>query len=108
MERALRELGARAWLAGLRREQTSFRSSLRTVEFQDGVYKVHPILGFTREDVARYMAEHELPYHPLRDQGYRSLGDVHSTHPVAPGQSDRSGRSLGPRGECGIHLPRTR
>lgn len=107
MDRAVRELGARAWLAGLRRQQTTFRSTLRPVELQDGVYKIHPIVDFTHEDVERYMAEHELPYHPLRARGYRSIGDQHSTRPVADGEDERAGRTLGARRECGIHLPRS-
>lgn len=107
MDRALRELGARAWLAGLRREQTKFRASLKPIELQDGVYKIHPILNFTREDVRRYIAKHDLPYHPLRALGYRSIGDVHSTRTTAEGQDERAGRSLGVHSECGIHLPRT-
>jgi phosphoadenosine phosphosulfate reductase len=107
MERAVRELGARAWIAGLRRQQTAFRSTLRPIELQDGVYKIHPIARFTHEDVERYMAEHDLPYHPLRALGYRSIGEVHSTRPVAAGEDERAGRALGARGECGIHLPRS-
>lgn len=107
MQRALRELGARAWLAGLRREQTKFRSSLKPLEQQDGIFKVHPILNYTREDVRRYMLEHELPYHPLHVLGYRSIGDVHSTRAVRAGENERDGRSLGVHSECGIHLPRT-
>ncbi len=107
MDRALRELGARAWLAGLRKDQTDYRAGLRTVELQDGVYKVHPILEWTRDEVHEYMRSRELPYHPLTYFGYRSIGDVHSTSPVAPGEDERAGRNLGPSRECGIHLPRS-
>lgn len=108
MQRALRELGARAWLSGLRAEQTEFRAGLRKVEFQDGVYKIHPILDWSKDDVERYLDEHELPLHPLYAWGYRSIGDVHSTVPVAPDeQDDRAGRRLGEKRECGIHLPAT-
>lgn len=107
MDRALAELGARAWLAGLRRSQTEFRAGLRHVELQDGVYKVHPILTWSREDVKRYMALHDLPYHPLFHYGYRSIGDVHSTSPTTLDQDERDGRYLGSKKECGIHLPRT-
>ena len=107
MDRALRELGGRAWIAGLRRSQTEHRSTLRPVELVDGTYKVHPILGWSREDVRRYMVMHDLPYHPLYAFGYRSIGDAHSTTPTAPGQDERDGRALGAKRECGIHLPRT-
>ncbi|HEY8432149.1 MAG TPA: phosphoadenylyl-sulfate reductase [Sandaracinaceae bacterium] len=105
MQRALRELGAKAWIAGLRAEQTEYRAGLRKVELQDGVYKIHPILDWTKDDVERYMDEHDLPYHPLYAWGYKSIGDVHSTVPVEPGEDDRAGRRLGEKRECGIHLP---
>ncbi len=105
MQRALRELGAKAWLAGLRAEQTEFRSGLRKVELQDGTYKVHPILDWSKEDVERYMDQHDLPLHPLYAWGYKSIGDVHSTVPVEPDEDDRAGRRLGEKRECGIHLP---
>lgn len=106
MDRALRELGARAWVAGLRAKQTEFRASLRAVELQGAVYKVHPILGWDDEQVHRYLRTHDLPYHPLYRRGYRSIGDVHSTLPTAPDADARSGRRLGVHSECGIHLPR--
>ncbi len=107
MDRALSELHARAWIAGLRRDQTAFRSTLRPVELVDGVYKVHPILGWSKADIERYMMQNDLPYHPLYAYGYRSIGDVHSTRPTTVGEDARSGRNLGVKNECGIHLPRT-
>lgn len=107
MQRALRELGATAWIAGLRAGQTEHRRNLRHVEKQDGRYKVHPILRWTDEDVQRYGDEHDLPPHPLVAQGYRSIGDWHSTLPTAPDQDPRDGRILGKKKECGLHLPLT-
>lgn len=107
MDRALSELKARAWIAGLRRDQTEFRAGLRTVELSGGIYKVHPILGWSKADINRYMMQNELPYHPLYHFGYRSIGDVHSTRPTTLDQDARDGRSLGQKRECGIHLPRT-
>jgi phosphoadenosine phosphosulfate reductase len=106
MDRAVRELAPAAWIAGLRGGQTAHRSRLRTVEFQDGIYKVHPILGWNEELVHDYLRSNDLPYHPLHARGYRSIGDVHSTSPVIDGQDARSGRRLGVHSECGIHLPR--
>lgn len=106
MDRALRELAPNAWIAGLRRHQTAFRQSLAPVELHRGVYKVHPILNWSEDDVARYMREHELPYHPLYRRGYRSIGDEHSTFPTLEGEDPRAGRNLGEHKECGIHLPR--
>lgn len=106
MDRALRELGARAWVAGLRGNQNAFRASLRPVELQGGTYKVHPILGWDREKIHHYLRANDLPYHPLYRRGYRSIGDVHSTQPVDEGEDARAGRRLGVHSECGLHLPR--
>ncbi len=105
MQRALRDVGAAAWLAGLRSDQTEHRAALRPVEVQNGRVKVHPILGFTDEDVARYMDRFDLPYHPLYAQGYRSIGDHHSTLPTTPDMDPRDGRILGRKKECGLHMP---
>lgn len=106
MDRALRELAPKAWLAGLRKQQSSFRAKLRPVELQDGIFKVHPILGWDEEKAYHYMRTNDLPYHPLYRRGYRSIGDVHSTSPTVEGEDPRSGRRLGAHNECGIHLPR--
>ena len=108
MQRALAELGATAWLAGLRQGQTEHRARLRSVERQGGRYKVHPILTWSDDAVASYLKRHDLPLHPLVAQGYRSIGDVHSTIPTLPDQDPRDGRILGKKRECGLHLPLTR
>ncbi|MEX0745720.1 MAG: phosphoadenylyl-sulfate reductase [Phycisphaeraceae bacterium] len=105
MQRALRELNVAAWLAGLRRGQTTHRSQLRRVERQNGQYKVHPILAWTTKDVHEYLKQHDLPYHPLYEQGYVSIGDVHSTVPITADEHERAGRFSGLRQECGLHLP---
>jgi phosphoadenosine phosphosulfate reductase len=101
--RALRELQPKAWFAGLRSNQTQFRSGLSKIEEQDGVSKISPILDWTTSDVATYMAANDLPYHPLFHKGYRSIGDVHSTFPTKEGEDPRAGRRLGTTGECGMH-----
>jgi phosphoadenosine phosphosulfate reductase len=106
MERALRELAPRAWLAGIRGRQNAFRAGLKKIELQGNVYKVHPLLSWTDEDVHHYLRKNDLPYHPLRKRGYRSIGDAHSTRPTAEGEDARAGRRLGQHLECGIHLPR--
>ena len=104
MQRALDELGVKAWLAGLRATQTEHRRNLETVGEQNGRVKVHPILGWDKEQVESYLVSHALPRHPLYTQGYRSIGDWHSTWPVAPDEDDRAGRALGQKKECGLHL----
>jgi phosphoadenosine phosphosulfate reductase len=107
MQRALRELGVTAWLAGLRGRQTDHRAGLRHVEQQDGIYKVHPILTWSTRDIHEYIKRHDLPYHPLHDQGYVSIGDWHSTRPITAGEDERAGRFAGLKQECGLHLPAT-
>lgn len=107
LQRALEELNVTAWLAGLRADQTDHRASLRTVEQQNGLYKIHPILSWSRKDIGQYMSEHELPYHPLVEKGYASIGDTHSSRPIAEGEDERAGRFGGFAQECGIHMPQT-
>ncbi|MEM9021872.1 MAG: phosphoadenylyl-sulfate reductase [Planctomycetota bacterium] len=105
LQRALEQLNISAWLAGLRAQQTDHRATLRTIEQQDGLYKVHPILHWSSKDVHNYLKEHDLPYHPLVEKGYASIGDTHSTRPITQGMDEREGRFGGLRQECGIHLP---
>ena len=108
LQRALEELNVTAWLAGLRAEQTDHRATLRTVEKQDNIYKVHPILNWSRQDIGAYMAQHNLPYHPLVEKGYASIGDTHSSRPITAGEDERDGRFGGFAQECGIHIPQTK
>lgn len=104
MQRALQELRVTAWLAGLRADQTEHRQGLAKVGVQDGRVKIHPILDWSKDQIEDYFRTHDLPRHPLYDQGYKSIGDWHSTIPVAAGEDDRAGRFLGAKKECGLHL----
>jgi phosphoadenosine phosphosulfate reductase len=108
MQRALDDLGAVAWMAGLRSEQTEHRAGLRRIDRQVGRVKLHPILHWTSEEIAAYMKENDLPYHPMFGQGYRSIGDHHSTIPTTADMDPRDGRILGQTRECGLHLPLTK
>jgi phosphoadenosine phosphosulfate reductase len=108
MARALSELGATATLAGLRRGQTEHRKNLPPVVLQGDRHKVHPILLWSTKDVHDYLKKHDLPYHPLRDQDYASIGDWHSTLPITAEQHEREGRFGGLKQECGLHLPETK
>jgi phosphoadenosine phosphosulfate reductase len=107
MQRALSELGAEAWIAGLRAEQTEHRAGLRRIDRQDGRVKIHPILHWTSDEMDAYLQRYELPYHPMVEQGYRSIGDHHSTIPTTDDMDPRDGRILGKTRECGLHLPLT-
>ena len=105
MQRALRELDARAWIAGLRRQQSSSRVNRSAVELQNGVVKVHPLVDWTDRDVFRYLSRFDLPYHPLWHDGYVSIGDVHTTRPLGEGMSEEDTRFFGLKRECGLHEP---
>ncbi|MGF1461390.1 MAG: phosphoadenylyl-sulfate reductase [Leptolyngbyaceae cyanobacterium] len=108
MQRALRELDATAWLAGLRADQTEHRKTLDVVTQQQEIYKISPILNWTARDVYQYLTAYDLPYHPLFDKGYVSVGDWHSSRPLtADDESDRDTRFRGLKQECGLHLPQT-
>ena len=103
MRRALRELDARAWIAGLRRGQSSTRQQLAPLVVQDGVVKIHPILDWSDRDVDRYLKAHNLPYHPLFLEGYESIGDWHTSRPVSFDVSAEESRFFGLKRECGLH-----
>lgn len=106
MQRALKELEAKAWLAGLRQNQTQFRKKLEVVNKQDEHYKILPILSWNSRDIYEYLTKHDLPYHPYFDQGYVSVGDWHSSRPLSSQDEDeRDTRFHGVKQECGLHLP---
>ncbi|MEM9119404.1 MAG: phosphoadenylyl-sulfate reductase [Cyanobacteria bacterium P01_F01_bin.56] len=108
MQRALQDLEATAWLAGLRADQTDHRKSLDVVTQQRDIYKISPILNWTAKDVYQYLQAYDLPYHPLFDKGYVSVGDWHSSRPLTMDDSrDRDTRFRGMKQECGLHLPQT-
>jgi phosphoadenosine phosphosulfate reductase len=103
MNRALAELGARVWIAGLRREHASTRGELPVVKRQNRVLKVHPIVDWTDRQIGEYLASHGLPYHPLWERGYVSIGDTHSTSRFAEGMRPEDTRFGGLKRECGLH-----
>ncbi|MCC7257584.1 MAG: phosphoadenylyl-sulfate reductase [Gammaproteobacteria bacterium] len=104
MERALRELGVGTWFAGLRRSQATTRAGVEFISWSGGErWKVHPIADWTDRDVHRYLQAHDLPYHPLREQGYVSIGDVHSTRPLHAVNHAEETRFGGLKRECGLH-----
>jgi phosphoadenosine phosphosulfate reductase len=103
MRRALRDLGVSTWFAGLRRNQTKSRSQIPYLEWSGGRWKVHPIAEWTDRDVHRYLTTHDLPYHPLWEKGYVSIGDHHSTKPLHEVATLDETRFNGMKRECGIH-----
>lgn len=104
MQRALQELGASSWFAGLRRSQSSTRTETPIVGIQRGVLKINPIVEWSNKDIHYYLKDHNLPYHPLWEQGYVSMGDTHSTRPLSDGMSEEDTRFNGLGRECGLHV----
>ena len=95
-----------AWVSGLRRSQSPSRAGLRKVEYSEqfGLWKVHPLADWSDDDVWQYIAEHDIPYNPLHDVGYRSIGCIPCTRPTGPDEEERAGRWAGSdKLECGIH-----
>lgn len=103
MQRALSELEAGTWFAGLRRQQSDSRSGLPVLRIQDGRFKLHPVIDWTDRDVHRYLKQQDLPYHPLWEKGYVSVGDVHTSRPLLPGMNEQETRFFGLKRECGLH-----
>jgi phosphoadenosine phosphosulfate reductase len=103
MRRALRDLEVGTWLSGLRRAQSRSRAGLRFVAVVDGRFKVQPIVDWTDRDVGLYMKRLGLPYHPLWDKGYVSIGDWHTTRPLSEAGSAEATRFFGLKRECGLH-----
>ncbi len=104
MNRALRELGADAWISGLRRSQSATRAERAFAEQQKRTFKVYPILDWADAQVDHYFREHRLPPHPLAAQGYVTMGDWHSTRPVTADGAAEATRFSGTKYECGLHL----
>ncbi|HVA25700.1 MAG TPA: phosphoadenylyl-sulfate reductase [Chloroflexota bacterium] len=106
-EEALR--GKRAWISGIRRDQSDTRASIPPVQWDDtfGLVKLCPLVSWTEEQVHIYVAEHHVPVNELHAKGYPSIGCTPCTRPVMPGESSRAGRWAGSsKTECGLHLPR--
>lgn len=103
MERAIKELRASTWFSGLRRVQSKSRAQTEPIELKRGRFKVHPIFDWTDRDVGRYLKEHGLPYHPLWDKGYLSIGDWHTTRSLSEVDNVEELRFFGLKRECGLH-----
>lgn len=100
-------VGYDAWISAIRAEQSAHRARADVVgrDRKFGLYKVNPLLHWTRRDVWAYIVTHDVPYNPLHDQGYPSVGCWPCTRAVGPGVTDeRAGRWAGQaKTECGLH-----
>ncbi|GAC1564911.1 MAG: phosphoadenylyl-sulfate reductase [Vulcanimicrobiaceae bacterium] len=100
-----------AWITGIRRDQSATRANASTVSNDDaagGIAKIAPLADWTSSDVWSYVFAHDVPYNPLNDHGYPSLGCTHCTRAIAPGEDPRAGRWSGfDKLECGLHASAT-
>lgn len=103
MRRALRDLRVGTWFAGLRRAQASSRANVPYLSWSGDRWKVHPLADWTDRDVYVYLKKHDLPYHPLWEQGYVSVGDTHTTKPLQAVDHRDQTRFFGLKRECGLH-----
>jgi len=104
MRRALSSVDC--WVAGVRRGDSASRSKTPKLGWDRkfNLWKLNPIADWSEADVWNYIHEHHLPYNPLHDRGYPSIGCTHCTQPVGPGGSPRDGRWTGlAKSECGIN-----
>jgi phosphoadenosine phosphosulfate reductase len=108
-QRAYREMNVHAVLTGRRRSQGGKRGDLDIIEVDEaGLIKINPMANWSFSQVQQYVKENDVPYNELLDRGYKSVGDWHSTQPVADGEDERSGRWKGQqKTECGIHNKRS-
>jgi phosphoadenosine phosphosulfate reductase len=99
--------GRTAWISSIRRDQTAHRAVAAVVQWDAkfGLIKVNPLLTWTRKDVWAFIHRHDVPYNPLHDEGYPSIGCWPCTHPIAEGDDERAGRWAGTaKKECGLHV----
>jgi phosphoadenosine phosphosulfate reductase len=108
LQRAL--TGKKAWVTGLRREQSANRQNLQVESWDEanGLLKFNPLLEWTNDDVWSYIKTNEIPYNALHDRGYPSIGCAPCTRAVNPGENSRAGRWWweSSEKECGLHLHR--
>jgi phosphoadenosine phosphosulfate reductase len=99
--------GHDAWISAIRGDQTSHRASARAVQWDPkfNLVKISPLLGWTRRDVWAFILKYDVPYNPLHDQNYPSIGCWPCTCPVVNGGDERAGRWAGTlKKECGLHV----
>jgi phosphoadenosine phosphosulfate reductase len=109
LQRKLNDLDA--WITGVRRDQSSGRSAVQILELYEfdklretNILKINPVAGWSRDQVWNYIRTYKIPYNPLTDRGFRSIGCKPCTRAVGFGEDERAGRWTGfDKTECGIH-----
>ncbi|AEO08764.1 phosphoadenosine phosphosulfate reductase [Buchnera aphidicola str. Ak (Acyrthosiphon kondoi)] len=103
MNCAIHELSAQTWFAGLRHDQSKSRNSLSYLSIQKKIFKILPILDWSNNKIKNYLQENNLDIHPLYQNGYSSVGDIHTTVKHMPGMLEEDTRFFGLKRECGLH-----
>jgi phosphoadenosine phosphosulfate reductase len=107
LRRAMARIDPLAWVSAIRQDQTEQRAAAGVVQWDAkfNVVKVNPLLGWTHKDVWKFVTDHDVPYNPLHDQNYPSIGCWPCTRAVQPGEDERAGRWAGKaKKECGLHV----
>ncbi|QDH78598.1 phosphoadenylyl-sulfate reductase [Echinicola soli] len=106
LKRAL--AGNSIWITGLRSEQSNNRSSMQKLEWDEGnqIMKFNPLLDWTMDEMLQYISDHKIPYNPLHDKGFASIGCAPCTRAIEPGEDPRAGRWWWEvsHKECGLHI----
>ena len=100
--------GAKVWITGLRSEQSENRKQMSMIEWDEGrqLYKFNPLINWTYNDVIDYIKKNNVPYNPLHDKGFISIGCAPCTRAIEAGEDARAGRwwwELSKK-ECGLHI----
>ncbi|AQG78776.1 phosphoadenylyl-sulfate reductase [Spirosoma montaniterrae] len=100
--------GQQVWVTGIRAEQSANRQTMTQLEWDDahGLFKFHPLMDWTFEEVKQYVKDHHVPYNPLHDRGFVSIGCQPCTRAIQPGEDFRAGRwwwEDNSKKECGLH-----
>lgn len=101
-------VGYDAWISGIRRDQTVERGTASLVQWDAKfeLVKINPLLSWTKNDVWAFIVKHDVPYNPLHDRGYPSIGCWPCTRAISEGEDERAGRWSGSaKKECGLHIP---
>jgi phosphoadenosine phosphosulfate reductase len=107
LRRAVERLRPLAWVSAIRKDQTADRAVAGVVQWDPKfqLVKVNPLLNWTKKDVWKFVTDHDVPYNPLHDRNYPSIGCWPCTRAVQPGEDDRAGRWAGKvKKECGLHV----
>ncbi|HEY1192220.1 MAG TPA: phosphoadenylyl-sulfate reductase [Gemmata sp.] len=107
LRRAVERIDPLAWISAIRKDQTADRGKAAVVQWDAkfSLVKLNPLLNWTKKDVWGFIYKHDVPYNPLHDRDYPSIGCWPCTRPVAAGEDDRAGRWAGKvKKECGLHV----